>query len=341
MDRIKRRGACQWNRRQLLGTALAAGGAVLARPMIGRADAKTVLIAEPVHGLGYLPLYVGMAKNLFDDVTVSLVTIESGGGHTNAVLSGQAFAFIGGPEHDAYAKAKGAELRSVVNCVDRGNVYFCAAKGMEPTDTDWPKYFKGKSIACGPYGGTPNSITRYLLNKWKLDAKTDVTLVETANSAIMPTVKNGQAQIGNPTEPFITQGIRNGTWSEPFFSIPKELGPYAYSTFNVRLDSIQKEPDMVRGFVRGMMKALKFVDANKDETIEIAEKQFPTMSPDDLKATLDRSYRDDLWSKDGTVSRASWDTAKSVVMGAGLLKTDIGYDEIIDMSFVDSVRATL
>ena len=341
MDRIKRRGACQWNRRQLLGTALAAGGAVLARPMIGRADAKTVLIAEPVHGLGYLPLYVGMAKNLFDDVTVSLVTIESGGGHTNAVLSGQAFAFIGGPEHDAYAKAKGAELRSVVNCVDRGNVYFCAAKGMEPTDTDWPKYFKGKSIACGPYGGTPNSITRYLLNKWKLDAKTDVTLVETANSAIMPTVKNGQAQIGNPSEPFITQGIRNGTWSEPFFSIPKELGPYAYSTFNVRLDSIQKEPDMVRGFVRGMMKALKFVDANKDETIEIAEKQFPTMSPDDLKATLDRSYRDDLWSKDGTVSRASWDTAKSVVMGAGLLKTDIGYDEIIDMSFVDSVRATL
>jgi NitT/TauT family transport system substrate-binding protein len=341
MNRMKQHGTRHWNRRQLLGTALAVGGAVIARPMIGRADARTVLIAEPVHGLGYLPLYVGMAKNLFDDVTVNLVTIESGGGHTNAVLSGQAFAFIGGPEHDAYAKAKGAELRSVVNCVDRGNVYFCAAKGMEPADTDWPKYFKGKSIACGPYGGTPNSITRYLLNKWKLDAKADVTLVETANSAIMPAVKNGQAQIGNPTEPFITQGIRANVWGEPFYSIPKELGPYAYSTFNVRLDSIQKEPDLVRGFVRGMMKALKFVDTNKDETVEIAKKQFPTMSTDDLKATLDRTYNDNLWSKDGVVSRASWDTAKAVVMGAGLLKTDVGYDEIIDMSFVDSVRATL
>ncbi|HUC48397.1 MAG TPA: ABC transporter substrate-binding protein [Xanthobacteraceae bacterium] len=341
MKTTKRRGIRYWNRRQLLGTALAAGGAMIARPMIGRADAKTVLIAEPVHGLGYLPLYVGMAKNLFDDVTVNLVTIESGGGHTNAVLSGQAFAFIGGPEHDAYAKAKGAELRSVVNCVDRGNVYFCAAKGMEPTGTDWPKYFKGKSIACGPYGGTPNSITRYLLNKWKLDAKTDVTLVETANSAIMPAVKNGQAQIGNPTEPFITQGIRANVWGEPFYSIPKELGPYAYSTFNVRLDSVQKEPELVRGFVRGMMKALKFVDTNKDETAEIAKKQFPTMSAGDLKATLDRTYNDNLWSKDGTISRASWDTAKAVVMGAGLLKTDVGYDQIIDMSFVDNVRATL
>ena len=132
---------------------------------------KEVLVAEPVHSTGYLPLYIAMAKGYFADVTVKLVTIETGSGHTNAVLSGQAFAFIGGPEHNAFAKAKGAELRAVVNCVDRGNVYFCAAHGYEPTDSDWPAYFKGKTIAVGPFGGTPNSITRYLLGKWKLDAK--------------------------------------------------------------------------------------------------------------------------------------------------------------------------
>ena len=112
-----------------LGSTAAAGAALIARPMIARAETKEVLIAEPVHGTGYLPLYIGMAKNLFEDVTVKIVTIETGAGHTNAVLSGQAFAFIGGPEHCAYAKAKGAELRCVVNCVDRGNVYFCAGQG--------------------------------------------------------------------------------------------------------------------------------------------------------------------------------------------------------------------
>jgi len=63
----------------------------------------------------YLPPYIGMAQNQFEDVTVKIVTIETGAGHTNAVLSGQAFAFIGGPEHWAYAKLKGAELRAVVN----------------------------------------------------------------------------------------------------------------------------------------------------------------------------------------------------------------------------------
>jgi NitT/TauT family transport system substrate-binding protein len=257
------------------------------------------------------------------------------------VLSGQAFAFIGGPEHCAFAKAKGAELRCVVNCVDRGNVYFNAAKDAEPTNKDWPAYFKGKTIATSGFGGTPNSITRYLLNKWKLDPSHDVTLIETANSAILPAVKSKQAQIGSVTEPFITQGIRNGTWGEPFFNVPKELGPYAYSTFNVRLDSVQKTPDLVTGFVRGMMKSLKFVHENRDEAAEISKKQFPTMAIEDLKATLDRTFADELWSKDGVVSRPAWDTAKAVVMGAGILKTDVGYDEIIDMSFVQKLQATL
>jgi NitT/TauT family transport system substrate-binding protein len=326
------------NRRNFLRTA--AAGAVAGRIAPARA-AREVLVAEPVHSTGYLPLYIAMAKGYFDDVTVKIVTIESGSGHTNAVLSGQAFAFIGGPEHNAFAKAKGAELRAVVNCVNRGNIYFCAAKGQEPAGTDWPGYFKGKAIAVGPFGGTPNSITRYLLAKWKLDAKKDVTLIETANSATIAVVRGKQAQIGEATEPFVTQGVRNNVWSEPFLNVPKELGPYAYSTLNVRLETIQKEPELVRSFVRGMVKGLKLIYADPDEAGAIAKAQFPTMPIADLRATLDRSFKDEMWSRDGIVSRPAWATASAVVREAGILKSDIKYDEIIDMSFVEAVRATL
>ena len=55
-------------KRKFLGATASAGLALIARPMIGRADAKEVLIAEPVHGTGYLPLYIGMAKNLFENI---------------------------------------------------------------------------------------------------------------------------------------------------------------------------------------------------------------------------------------------------------------------------------
>src|ERR1700745_3183053 len=143
------------NRRLVLirGSSLAV--AALARPYVAHAAPRKVGAAEPVHGTGYLPLYIGMANGYFAeaDVTVKILTIETGAGHTNAVLSGQAFAFIGGPEHNAFAKAKGAELRAVVHCVDRGNVYYCAAKGVEPTGTDWGSFLKGKSLAGSQFGG--------------------------------------------------------------------------------------------------------------------------------------------------------------------------------------------
>jgi NitT/TauT family transport system substrate-binding protein len=329
------------DRRRFLGTAAGVGLAAVARPYLAKAAAREILVAEPVHSTGYLPLYVGMAKGYFDDVKVSIVTIESGSGHTNAVLSGQAFAFIGGPEHDAFAKAKGAELRAVVHCVDRGNVYFCAGKGQGPTGTDWASYMKGKAIAVGPFGGTPNSITRYLLKKWNLDAKSDVTLIETANSATLAVVKSKQAQVGVATEPFVTQGVKQSVWEEPFYNVPKELGPYAYSTLNVRLDSIQKDAELVRTFVRGMVKGLKFTYANPDEASAIAKAQFPTMAQEDLRATLDRSFADQMWSKDGMISKQAWTTAKAVVTEAGILKSDVAYESIIDMSFVESVKASL
>jgi NitT/TauT family transport system substrate-binding protein len=331
------------NRRTFLKSTAALGAASVATPFIAHGAAREIIIAEPVHSTGYLPMYVAIANGYFAeaDVTVKILTIETGAGHTNAVLSGQAFAFIGGPEHNAFARAKGAELRAVVHCVDRGNVYYCAAKGQEPTGTDWGAYLKGKSLAVSQFGGTPNSITRYLLKKWKLDAKSDVTLVEVANSAVLAVVKSKQAQIGVSTEPFVTQGVRQSVWAEPFFNVPKELGPYAYSTLNVRLDSIQKDPELVRAFVRGMVKGLKFTYAQPDAAADIAKKQFPTMPLEDLKATLDRSFKDELWSKDGTISRAAWDTGSAVVRDAGILKSDVKYDEIIDMSFVESVRTSL
>jgi len=94
------------------------------------------------HGTGYLPMYHRRLANwLFRRVrdVVKIVTIETGGGHTNAGLSGQAFALHRrSPSSNAFAKAKGASCARSCNCVYRGNVYLCAAKGHDPKDTNWP-----------------------------------------------------------------------------------------------------------------------------------------------------------------------------------------------------------
>ena len=308
------------------------------------ADSKTLYVAEPAHNIGYLPLYVGIRKGYFaaDGLDVKVMALDSGSEHANAVLSGQAFAFIGGPEHDAFAKLKGGELRTVVNIVNAGNVYYLARKGKEPAaGQSMADYFKGKSIAVGQYGGTPNSITRYLLKKYKLDARNDVTLNEMSTSAILAAVRSGNSVIGVTQEPLITQGEKAGIWGEPFINIPKMLGPYAYSTINVGLASIKKDPDTVRKFVDDVVKSLKYVYGDPDGAAAIAKEEFPTMPIADLKATLDRSFADKIWSEDGSVSHESWKTAESVVLAAGILTKPVPYDDIIDMQFLQSKKASI
>ena len=320
--------------------ALVALTAVAGAPV--QAQEKTLVVAEPVHSLGYLPLYVAIHKGFFKSagLDVKAVTLQGGAAHTNAVLSKQAFAFIGGPEHNAFAKLKGAELRAVVNVVNRGNVYFVAKKGLtKPAGQSLADFVKGKSISVSFFGGTPNSITRYMLNEWKLAPGKDVRLNEIANGAEVAAVKAGATDLGVTTEPMLTRGIVEGIWDEPFYNVPKELGPYAYSTLNIRQESIKTEPKVVAAFVKGVIEGLKFTYAHPDEAVAVAKQEFPTMASADLTATMNRAFADKLWSKDGLVAPAAWDTAKKVVRSAGLLKQDVAYDDVIDMQFVKALAA--
>lgn len=321
--------------RHMIGAIAVAAALGTAASAPARAETK-LIVAEPVHSIGYLPMYVAIHKGFFakQGLEVEVLTTRGGAAHTNAVLTHQAFAFIGGPEHNAYAEAKGAQLRAVVNVVNRGNVYLVAAKKYGVPKGNLAKFVKGKKIAVSFYGGTPNSIVRYLLAKWHLKPGKDVTLIETSTPAVLAAVSAGRADIGVTSEPILSQGIKKGIWGEPFYNVPKELGPYTYSTINILKESVDKHPKVVLGFVKAIIEGLKFTYAHRKEAAEVAKKEFPTMPLDQLTATLNRSFADKLWSPDGMILPAAWKTGKAVVMGAGILKKNVPYADVIDMKFV-------
>ena len=57
-----------------------------------------------------------------------------------------------------------------------------------------------------------------------------------------------------------------------------------------------------------MLKALKAVQEDRPLAERILKIEFPTLSDEALKASLDRAYADDLWSPDGFISRQAVDT---------------------------------
>jgi len=85
-----------------LSVVIAAVAVMNARPTFAL---DQVTITEPNHVIGYLPLYVAQRRGFFAEqgIEATWTTIETGSGPTNAILTGQAFAMLGGPEHNAYA----------------------------------------------------------------------------------------------------------------------------------------------------------------------------------------------------------------------------------------------
>lgn len=305
-------------------------------------ERKTLVVAEPVHLIGYLPLYLAIHEGYFAEEGLDVTAVQAtGGAHVTAVVSGDAFAVIGGVDSSALANRGSSDpILGIVNCVNRANVYLFARTGLSPasdSDEDMAAFLRGKSIVAGRFGGSPNLLTRYLLATVGLDPDKDVTLVENADaSTVTAMLQHGQGDIGNGGEPQISEGITAGIWEEPFVKFP-DLGDYAYSVLGVKRSTIENDPETCEKFVRAMLKALKTVQEDHELAAQVLEKEFSTLSAEGRAAALARAYEDNLWSVDGVISKDAVNMTMTVLRSSGLFDEEYVYEDAVDMRFVDAL----
>jgi len=305
-------------------------------------QARDLVLAEPVHYVGFLPVYVALKQNYFKDEGIDLkITTMAGAAMIPAVVSGDAFGLTASVDRNAQAKVGGKEVKAVVNLDARANIYLMARQDLMPVKGDLASFLKGKRIAVTAYGGTPNSMLRYLLAQWKLEPGKDVTLVEVNSQAIvLSTIAAKQADIGVSAEPFISQGAAKGIWGQPIYAAA-DLGPYADTAISVGGDSIRKEPQLVHGLVKAIMRGLIYTNEHAAEMVAFSQAEFPTASKDDLEASLKRTFADHVYSTDGFIPPEAWTLGNAVVRQGGVLKEDVSYDDVVDMRFVKEVQKEL
>ncbi len=330
--------------KRILAVFLALTLVLCAATALAEGELKQLTVAEPVHLTGYLPLYVAIHEGYFAEEGLDVSVVQAtGGAHVTAVVSGDAFAVIGGIDSICLAN-RGAKdpIKGIVNCVNRANVYLFARKGMIPasdSDEDMAVFLRGTSIVAGRYGGSPNVLTRYLLIKLGLDPDKDVTLIENADaSTVTAMLQHGQGDIGNGGEPQISEGVTAGIWEEPFVKFP-DLGDYAYSVIGVKQSTIDNDPETCEKFVRAMMRALKAVQEDQEMAARILEKEFSTLTEEGRAAALNRAYEDLLWSVDGVISHQAVDTLMDVLLSTGLYEGEYTYEGLVDMQFVEKIAA--
>lgn len=333
------------SRRALLGTAASTGFALTLGARARAQTLREIVIAEPVHSTGYAPLYIAIERGFFAKrgMDVNMLT-ATGGAHVTALVSGQVWGNIGGPESDAMANVgKSDPLLSICNVVNRANVYIVAKKGTAPksrSNADVAAFMRGKKLAFNRYGGTPDVLGRWYLAKLGLDAIKDVTVINNGDTTTtLPMVKAGAADIALVVEPLITIGKEQGVWDEPFFGFPS-LGDYSYSVISIRKSTITSEPQLVQAFVDAMIDALKLTATSRAAVEENSHKEFPTMPESGVKGSIDRSYADNLWSKDGIISPKGYALDMEVVAKSGVFTKTVPFADVIDMQFVTKHRTT-
>lgn len=301
---------------------------------------RSLTVTEPVHLIGYLPLYTAIHEGYFAEEGLDVTVVQAtGGAHVTAVVSGDAFAVIGGVDSNCLANQGNSDpVTAIVNCVNRANVYLFARKGLAPASDsreDMAAFLKGKTIIAGRYGGSPNLLTRYLLRQVGLDPDKDVTLIENADeSTVTAMLQHGQGDIGNGGEPQISEGITAGIWEEPFVKFP-DLGDYSYSVIGVRRSTIEKDPETCQAFVRAMLKALRAVQEDHELAARILELEFPTLTPEGREAALTRAWEDHLWSGDGIITPQAVETNMAVLQSSGIFEGTWSYDDLVDMQFIE------
>ncbi len=307
---------------------------------------RPIVVSEPVHLIGYLPLYMAIHEGYFAEEGLDVTVVQAtGGAHVTAVVSGDAFAAIGGVDSYNFANQGNSDpIIAIVNCVNRANVYLFARKGLIPasdSDADMADFLRGKVIVAGRYGGSPNVLTRWLVKSVGLDPDVDVTLSENADaSTVTAMLRYGQGDIGNGGEPQISEGVTAGIFEEPFVKFP-DLGDYAYSVIGVKKSTIENDPETCEAFVRAMLRALEAVQTDRALAERVLAIEFSTLTEEGRKAALDRAYEDQLWSPDGFISQQAVDTCMEVVSISGLYEGGWDYQQMVDMRFVEALFAEL
>jgi NitT/TauT family transport system substrate-binding protein len=325
-------------RRAAITGAAATGIAVVSLPGFAQ-SLKTLVIAEPVHNLGYAPVYIAVDQGYFKKRGLDVSLLQaSNGSHVTALVSGQVWGNIGGPESDAMANVGKADpLKTICNLVNRANLYLVARKGLAPnsqSNADLAAFFKGKKFALGRHGGTPDLCGRWLIVTVGLNPEKDIEVVNQADmAAVLAMMKNKVVDVAITQEPFITAGIEQGLWDKPFYSYPA-LGDFPYSVVSVRQSTITSEPQVVQAFVDAVLEALRLATTDRAAIEAMTHKEFPTLSAAGVKATLDAIYADHIWSTDGLVSEKGYALDMDVVAKTGAFTKSVPYNDVVDMQFV-------
>ena len=283
-------------------------------------------------------MYLADSLGYFEEEGLK-IELTNGGGADNvmaAVLSGDADIGVCGPEAALYVVIGGSnDVPSVIGQLTKRDGSFLVSRVDEP-DFEWTD-LKGKEILAGRKGGVPAMTFEYVLNRNGLTDGVDVTLNFDVQFNLMTSAfEAGTADYCTMFEPVASEYEAAGK-GYVVASVGEESGEVPDTCFMAKACWLEADSAEATGFLRAVMKALKYLNETPSETAApYLLPYFESTSAQSLAISIE-SYRGiDAWQTDLKMTEEGFTRLQDIIENAGELERRVALGELVDNSYADA-----
>ncbi|HEY2987728.1 MAG TPA: ABC transporter substrate-binding protein [Candidatus Binatia bacterium] len=257
------------------------------------AQEKSQLVEVSISSLSFVqaPYVAARDKGYFrqEGIEPRFILLNSAVASKALVSHGIDFNTLGSPTINA--AIAGLPIRSVMANGSRTDMYLIGAKEIRSLED-----LRGKKIGTGGIGGLADVGARRFLAAKGIDPKEITFIVLGSSSVRMAAVLSGTVAASPLSPPHDYVAKKSGLKVLGYFG---DAFPSYMGGVGIHLDSLRTRPALVKGFVKASLKGLKFIHANKAETVALMMRHMKTDNREMVEAIYDSSVPS--FTKDGLI----------------------------------------
>lgn len=300
-------------------------------------ETQKIRLSEVTRSIFYAPQYVALSKGFFAEqgLDVELTTAQGADAVMTAVLANQADIGFAGPEASIYVYNEGkTDYTEVFAQLTKRDGSFLVSRN-ENKSFKWTDV-KGSTIIPGRKGGVPYMTLQYVLRKYGINPKKDVSLDDSISFDLMA----GAFSAGNADYVALFEPTASATEIAGkgyiVASIGKETDELPYTAYFAKKSYIEKNPEIIQKFTNAVYEGQKWVMNHTTEDVADAIiDYFPNTDRDLLITVLNRYKEIDVWNSTPYLSEAGFNLLQTIIEEAGELKQKAPYDKIVNNDFAN------
>lgn len=305
-----------------------------------KSEEKTKVVVSEFRAIAWLPVHVAYEKGFFEEEGLDVEFAVYGDGPVafQGMHAGDSQFCLLSAEPVLKAYEQGLES-TFVAASEQSRLYaFVGSKDI--TDV---KQLKGKKIFAGAPGSAPYSFVTNILKNTGLNPETDVTFVTMQYGASMVALSQGNidASYMNVDNRIEFENIEGNVLVDTA-DLQTRKETFGSEKFEGEIITCTKafakeNPETVQKFVNAVVKGEKWLKDHSDQ--EVAELVSPLYegTPIDTLAKKINICKN-LYSTDGMISKEGYAAVEKFAIDTGVIKQPIGYENIVDMTFVEKAN---